>query len=216
MYKGLLFDLDGVIVDTAKYHYLAWKNLAESLGVEFTLEDNEKLKGVSRIQSFQIILEIGKIEMPIEEQQIYCVKKNNEYLKYIEKLTIDECLPGVKSFIENAKENGFKIGLGSASKNAKLILDKLELTELFDVIVDGTMVEKAKPDPEVFKMGAELLGLTARECIVFEDAFAGVEAAHSAGMVAVGIGSEENLGKAELCIEGFEDKTIEKIIEIAL
>ena len=199
MYKGLIFDLDGVLVDTAKFHYLAWRDLAEELGIVFTLADNERLKGVSRIRSFQIILEIGNLEMPLFEQEIYCTKKNAKYVSYIEQLTEADCLPGAYDFLMKAKKMGYKLALGSASKNARFILDKLGLTNFFDAIVDGTTVQKAKPDPEVFVTGAALMGLNARDCVVFEDAIAGIEAAKGAGMLAVGIGNPELLTGADLC-----------------
>lgn len=209
--KGLLFDLDGVIVDTAKYHFLAWKDLAEELGIEFTLEDNERLKGVSRVRSFQIILEIGNVTMPEDEQERYCTKKNDQYVQYIGALTKDDILPGVYEFLLDVKEKGYKIGLGSASKNAKFILERLELVDLFDVLVDGTKVSKAKPDPEVFTNGADGLDLSYEECIVFEDAVAGIEAAHNAGMKAVGVGSKALLPEADMNIDSFSGLTIEII-----
>lgn len=203
MKKGLLFDLDGVLVDTAKYHFLAWKELASELNIEFTKKDNERLKGVSRQESFKIILEIGNKEMSEAEQEIYCTKKNKVYLEFIKSLTPKDCLPGVFDFISEAKEKGYKIGLGSASKNARFILDSIELTPFFDTIVDGTHVSKAKPDPEVFIKGAERLDINQLDCIVFEDAVAGIEAAHSAGMKAIGVGSKELLPKADLNIIDF-------------
>lgn len=211
--KGLLFDLDGVIVDTAKYHYLAWKKLSDELGVNFTIKDNERLKGVSRMRSFEIILEIGGITMAEEEKEKNCTRKNDVYLDYIYQLRSDEVLPGVTKFLSECRESGYKIALGSASKNARLILEKLEIMELFDEIVDGTVVSKAKPDPEVFTKGAEVLGLTYDSCIVFEDAEAGIEAAHNAGMKAVGIGTFENLPMADMLLPGLENITIEAIIK---
>lgn len=213
MIKGLLFDLDGVIVDTAKYHYLAWKELAEELGIEFTKKDNELLKGVSRVRSFEIILELGGVTMSKEQQEFYCTKKNNVYLEYIKKMEADEILPGVSKFLTEARKKGYKIALGSASKNAPLILDNLGLTAMFDVLIDGTKVSKAKPDPEVFALGAKELGLANDECIVFEDAAAGIEAAHNAGMLGVGIGTPENLPEADMHMPGFENVTIESILE---
>lgn len=211
MHKGLLFDLDGVIVDTAKYHYLAWKELAHELQIEFTHEDNERLKGVSRNRSFEIILEIGGLSMPVEDQEEYCSRKNAVYLEYIDKLTKDEILPGVVDFLLDAKSKGYKIALGSASKNSVFILERLEIIGLFDAIVDGTKVSKAKPDPEVFTKGAEELGLAFMDCIVFEDATAGVEAAHLAGMKVVGIGTVELLPQADFHMKGFEGIRIEDI-----
>ncbi|HWT74821.1 MAG TPA: beta-phosphoglucomutase [Mobilitalea sp.] len=211
--KGLLFDLDGVIVDTAKYHYLAWKRLADELGINFTVKDNERLKGVSRMRSFDIIMEIGGLTMTEEEKIRNCTKKNNIYLDFIYQLKSDEILPGVKKFLTDARTKGYKLALGSASKNSRLILEKLEIMDLFDEIVDGTVVSKAKPDPEVFTKGAELLKLPYDSCIVFEDAAAGIEAAHNAGMLAVGIGTAQNLPEADMILPGFNDITMEKIIK---
>lgn len=211
MHKGLLFDLDGVIVDTAKYHYLAWKDLADKLGIEFTKQDNERLKGVSRMRSFEIILEIGNRKMTEEEKEHYCTLKNDHYLEYIMKLEKDEILPGVKEFLDSAREKGYKIALGSASKNSMIILERLGLLGSFDEIIDGTKVSSAKPDPEVFVKGAQSLGLDVSDCIVFEDAAAGVEAAHRGGMKAVGIGDIENLLEADTIIPGFAGITIEEI-----
>lgn len=213
MHKGLLFDLDGVIVDTAKYHFIAWKEIAEELGIDFTLTDNERLKGVSRNQSFEIILEIGGITMPNEQKEVYCTQKNDRYLEYILKMTEDEILPGVKAFLLDVKQKGYKIALGSASKNAAIILQGLGLTSLFDEIIDGTKVSKAKPDPEVFVKGAQKLGLLCEECIVFEDAVAGIEAAHAGGMKVVGVGSKALLPKADINIMTFEGLRIEEIEE---
>ena len=213
MHKGLLFDLDGVIVDTAKYHYLAWKEIASDLGIDFTEQDNERLKGVSRMHSFEIVLEVGGKTMSQEEKEQYCEKKNEVYLTYIRKLEESEILPGVREFLEDVKRKGYKIALGSASKNSRLILDRLHLTEIFDEIIDGTKTSKAKPDPEVFVLGAKALGFACEECIVFEDAAAGIEAAHAGGMQTVGIGSKERLPEADFNIPGFADIQIEEIEE---
>ena len=202
---GFLFDLDGVIVDTAKYHYLAWKDLAEELSIPFTQEDNERLKGVSRVRSFEIILELGNRTMSEEEKNSYCTKKNDVYLSYIDRLRSDEVLPGAGEFLAAARAAGIPIALGSASKNAPRILDKLELTDLFDAIIDGTVVSRAKPDPEVFLKGAEAVGLPAECCVVFEDSVAGIEAAHRGGMKAVGVGRKEDLPEADAWITGFTD-----------
>lgn len=201
---GFLFDLDGVIVDTAKYHFLAWKDLAEELGISFTPKDNERLKGVSRMASFEVILEIGNRQMSQEEKEAYCTRKNSVYLNYIDKLRTDEVLPGARQFLEAAREAGIPIALGSASKNSRRILEKLELTELFDAIIDGTVVSAAKPDPEVFTKGAEALGLPYESCIVFEDSFSGVEAAHRGNMKAIGVGRREDLPEADAWITGFD------------
>lgn len=213
-YKGLLFDLDGVIVDTAKYHYLAWKALADELSIPFTLVDNERLKGVSRLASFEIILEIGNRMMTNEEKEANCTKKNDLYVRYINKLEKNGILPGVGDFLVDARRKGYKIALGSASKNSKLILDRLGIAALFDAIIDGTKVSKAKPDPEVFVKGAEALGLETGDCIVFEDAIAGLEAAHNCGMKSIGIGSKEILVKADAVLPGFAGITIDDVIAL--
>lgn len=214
MVKGLLFDLDGVIVDTAKYHYLAWKEIADELEIPFTLQDNERLKGVSRGRSFEIILEIGNREMEKEEQERYCTKKNEIYLTYIKKLREDEILPGVREFLEDARRKGYRIALGSASRNSRTILDGLGITDAFDAIIDGTKVSKAKPDPEVFVKGAEELGLLPEECIVFEDSAAGIQAAHRGGMKAVGIGTPELLPEADITYPGVGMCTVEELAEM--
>ena len=216
MHRGLLFDLDGVIVDTAKYHYIAWKELADELGISFTKEDNERLKGVSRIRSFEIILEIGNRKMDEEEKKRYCIQKNDIYLKYIRKMHEEEILPGVREFLKSAREKGYKVALGSASKNAELILSRLNLEKYFDEIIDGTKVSRAKPDPEVFVKGAQALGLKPEECIVFEDAVEGIRAAHAGSMKAVGIGTKEALPEADYHMQGFVEVSIEEIEEALL
>ena len=210
-HKALLFDLDGVLTDTAKYHYLAWQQLARELGIRFTLQDNERLKGVSRMHSFEIILEIGGLQMTQAEKEACCEKKNNIYRQYILQITKDETLPGAAQFLQDCRKEGYLIGLGSASKNTQTILDRLEITSFFDVIVDGTMVSKAKPDPEVYLRGAARLGVFPGNCIVFEDAQAGIEAAHAAGMQAVGIGSGPQLSEADLQMAGFQNASVADI-----
>jgi beta-phosphoglucomutase len=201
--KACIFDLDGVIVDTAKYHYLAWRALATELGFEFTQEHNERLKGVSRIRSLEIMLEVGNVTLSEEEKFKVADKKNAIYVSYIEKMTPDEILPGVLNFLNIIRSKGIKTALGSASKNTPLILERTNLKKMFDVVVDGNMVSKAKPDPEVFLKGAELLLVDSAKCCVFEDAFAGVEAAHRAGMHCVGIGNQDVLSEADIIIPGF-------------
>ncbi|WP_321515609.1 beta-phosphoglucomutase [Marinifilum fragile] len=201
--SACIFDLDGVVVDTAKYHYIAWKSLANELGFDFTEEDNERLKGVSRMRSLDILLEIGGVELDEKTKLELADKKNKNYVEYILKMTPDEILPGVKDFFNELKAKEIKIALGSASKNAMTILNQLELTDYFDAVVDGTHVSNAKPDPEVFLKGAELLGVSPSECVVFEDAEAGVEAAINGNMKCVGIGSPDVLGKANIVVPGF-------------
>jgi beta-phosphoglucomutase len=209
--KACLFDLDGVIVDTAKYHYLAWKRLAEELGFEFTKEQNERLKGVSRMKSLDILLEIGGLSFDDKTKEKLAEKKNNWYVEYISKMDSSEILPGVISFLNSLKENNIKIALGSVSKNSKLILEKTGITHYFDAIIDGTKITHAKPNPEVFLKGAQELNIDPKYCVVFEDAQAGIEAAINAGMHSIGVGSPEILNKADLVIPSFEDMTIEKL-----
>lgn len=211
MIEACLFDLDGVVVDTAKYHFIAWKALAEELGFEFTLEDNERLKGVSRMQSLEILLEIGNLLVSENEKLAMAEKKNALYVSYIEKMTPDETLPGVEKFLQELREAGIKIALGSASKNAPMILERIQLTGMFDAIVDGNSITEAKPNPEVFLKGAEKLGVLPENCVVFEDAIAGIEAAQHANMYSVGIGDPETLGFADLVIPGFDGFTLEKL-----
>ena len=173
--------------------------------IEFTEKDNERLKGVSRMTSLDILLEIGNVSLSQEEKLALAEQKNVEYLEYIYKMGPEEILPGVKDFILDLRAKDIKIALGSASKNAKLILERLEITSLFDALVDGTMVSNAKPDPQVFTLGAEHLEVANEECIVFEDAVAGLQAAHNANMKCVGVGDAETLSEADWNIEGFEN-----------
>jgi len=211
--KACIFDLDGVIVDTARYHFIAWKALAEELGFVFTEEDNERLKGVSRMQSLEILLEIGKLQFTREEKLAMAEKKNALYVSYIEKMTPGEILPGVKEFLEEIRGKGIGVALGSASKNSPMILEQIGLAQLFDVVVDGNSITEAKPNPEVFLRGAERLGVLPSKCVVFEDAIAGVEAARNAGMHCVGIGEPQTLGMADLVIPGFEGYHFEKLLQ---
>ncbi|OOC59119.1 beta-phosphoglucomutase [Paenibacillus ihbetae] len=207
-----LFDLDGVLVDTAKYHYIAWKRLAGELGFEFTEQDNERLKGVSRMASLDILLEIGGLSPDEETKQDLAAKKNAWYVEYISSMDASEILPGALEFIQSLKERGIKVALGSASKNAMLILNNTGLTPYFDAIIDGTKTQQAKPDPEVFTLGARELGVPPESCVVFEDAEAGVEAAIRAGMRCVGIGSPETLGRANLVISSLEGFTVDRLL----
>lgn len=177
--KAALFDLDGVIVDTAKYHYLAWKRLASELGFVFTEKDNERLKGVSRMRSLEILLEVGGLLGKFSEEEMaeMAARKNEWYVSYISKMDESEILDGTVECLKGFRALGVKTALGSASKNAMLILGNLKLTPYFDAIIDGTKVSKAKPDPEVFLLGAKEVGVDPKDCVVFEDAQAGIEAA---------------------------------------
>jgi len=209
--KACIFDLDGVIVDTAKYHYLAWKRLADDLGINFTEKDNERLKGVSRMASLEIILEIGNM-VPDEAEKVELTSlKNSWYVNYINKMTPEEILPGSLKFIMELKKANISVAIGSASRNTTLILERVKIKNLFDAVADGNNVHKAKPDPEVFLTAAGMLGIAPENCVVFEDAEAGVKAALNAGMRCVGIGSAEILSKAHLVIRGLYEMNIEKL-----
>lgn len=201
---AFIFDLDGVIVDTAKYHYLAWRNLANALGFDFTEAQNELLKGVSRIQSLEILLSIGKVNLSEEKKQTLLLQKNKEYLEYVNKMTSEEILPGVNDLLNFLEINDIKYALGSASKNAPLILEKVGLLNRFTAIVDGNDVSEAKPDPEVFLIGAKKLGIKPENCVVVEDAIAGVQAANAAKMISIGIGDANVLNEADYV---FKDMT---------
>ena len=210
--KACLFDLDGVVVNTAKYHYLAWKKIATDLGFEFSELDNERLKGISRTESLDLLLEIGNLKLDPETKNELAEIKNNFYVSSIQKMNSDEILPGVIRFLNELHDGGILIALGSASKNAMTILNKINILQLFDVIIDGNKVSKAKPDPEVFIKGAAELGVEPQYCLVFEDAQAGIEAARNGGMNTIGVGEPENLKNADFVIPGFETITLDQLI----
>lgn len=209
---GYLFDLDGVLTDTAKYHYLAWKETAEELGIPFTLADNENLKGISRQESLEWILKHGGLTLPEAEKHRLMEAKNARYLQLIEGLTQADLLPGLPDYLIRLRALGKKVVLGSSSKNARAILERLGILELFDVVIDGTLVRHAKPDPEVFLLGAFRSGLPPEECLVFEDAEAGIAAAKAAGMLAVGVGVGSELKRADLIITGFNTEEALQLI----
>jgi beta-phosphoglucomutase len=201
--KAFIFDLDGVIVDTAKYHFLAWQKIASNLGIEFTPEHNEELKGVSRVRSLDIILKLGNIEASEENKNKWLTQKNEDYLSYIENMDESEILPGVVNILEFIKEKKQLIALGSASKNARPILEKVKILQMFDAIVDGNDVTNAKPDPEVFLRAAKLLNATNENSMVFEDSVAGIQAANIANMTSIGIGDEKILHEAKYNFKDF-------------
>ncbi|MGB5188663.1 beta-phosphoglucomutase [Robiginitalea sp.] len=203
--KGFIFDLDGVIVDTAKYHYLAWKQLADQLGIPFTIQDNEKFKGVSRKRCLELLLEMGDIQVSEAQFESWLEEKNADYLKYIETMDASEILPDVSKVLNYLKDRNVPMALGSASKNAVPILKKVGLSEYFSTVVDGTQVVKAKPDPEVFLIAASRLDLLPGECVVIEDAQAGIAAANTAGMYSVGIGEAEVLYEADAVFMDFTE-----------
>lgn len=194
--KGCIFDLDGVIVDTAHYHFLAWKRLANELGYDLTAEENEKLKGVSRMQSLEIVLDLAGVTLSQDQKVILANKKNSWFVEYVERMTPDEIFPGVLDLIHELKSENIRVGLASSSKNAKTVIRLLHIHDEFEAIVDGAMITHTKPDPEIFLKAAQQLQLEPRACVVIEDAEAGVEAALSAGMKCIGVGSPAVLGKA--------------------
>lgn len=195
--KGAIFDLDGVLVDTARYHYIAWKQLAAELGFEFTEADNEQLKGVSRMKSLEILLSVGNIQADEEQKLKWADEKNRRYVKLLDQLNVGSLLNGAEAYLRQLQDKGILIALGSASKNAPLILEKTGITCYFDAIVDGNCVSKAKPDPEVFLKAAQMLKLAPEECTVFEDAQAGIEAARKGGFHVVAVDKHHVLTGAD-------------------
>jgi len=204
MIKGCIFDLDGVIVDTAKFHYKSWRNIALELGGDLSEEENEKLKGVSRMGSLEFILDLNNISITAEEKVELAAKKNDRYLELIQDIDQSEMLPGVLDFIKLLHKENYKIGLGSASRNAITIIKKLNVDHYFEAQVDGNMVTKSKPDPEVFLKGASGLNLNPTDCVVFEDSIKGISAANQAGFISVGVGNETTLSSADYVIQGFQ------------
>jgi beta-phosphoglucomutase len=230
--KGLIFDLDGVIVDTAIYHFQAWRRMANDLGFDISEEFDEKLKGVSRMESLEIILKHGGIEVSEERKLELAKQKNEDYLELVGDMTPNAILKGIPEFFQQIKEfndkclmfNGkyssfstkhstLKIALGSVSKNAKMILEKIDLLKEFDVIIDGTKISKGKPDPEVFLKGAAELGFLPEECIVFEDAVAGVKAGKNAGMKVVGLGKPDILTEADVVFPSLQGVKLEELLQ---
>jgi beta-phosphoglucomutase len=205
MVKACIFDLDGVIVDSAKYHFLAWKEMAQSLEIDFTEEHNEQLKGVGRMESLEYILGLKALNLSQIEKEKLAFVKNENYKKFIAQIDASEILVGVVRFLDELKKHNIKIALGSSSKNARAILKYTELMAYFDVIIDGTDINKSKPDPEVFVKGSESLHIDPQDIVVFEDAIKGIEAAKAGGFMSVGVGDPSQLSAADLVIEGFEN-----------
>lgn len=200
MIKACIFDLDGVIVDTARYHFLAWKELAGELDFELTEQHNEKLKGVSRMRSLEIILELAGLSLSDAEKEKLAERKNSIFVSYIRRITPAEVFPGVRALVRQLREMGIKCAMASSSKNAKTVLRLLQLEDAFDAVVDGTMISHTKPHPEIFLLAASQLGVNPADCLVFEDAEAGVEAALAVGMKCVGVGSPDILKRADKVI----------------
>jgi beta-phosphoglucomutase len=200
--QAALFDLDGVIVDTAKFHYLAWRELANGLGFDLSEAQNEQLKGISRMESLDIILGFGGVALEPAEKVRLATIKNARYVELIKEIDASEILRGAKEYLLALRARGVKIALGSASKNAEVILQNLGVRNLFDVVIDGNKISKSKPDPEVFLLGAKGVGVAPAACVVYEDAAAGIQAAKAGGMYAVGIGHAENLPGADVVVPG--------------
>lgn len=211
--KACLFDMDGVIVDSAVHHFVAWRKLADELSIPFAEEDNHALKGLSRVDSLDHILRMGHLELDEKTKLKLMDQKNAWYLDLIQGMTAKDILPGAKELIEQLVAGGIRVGLGSSSRNAQLILDNVGLTPLFDAIVDGNHITLSKPDPEVFLKGAAALDVSPSETIVFEDAASGIQAAKAGGFFAVGIGSKSQLSSADVVIPDLSGLTLDRLID---
>ena len=213
--KAFIFDLDGVITDTAELHYLAWKKLAEELGITFDREFNEQLKGISRMDSLERILALNPSlkDMPQEEKEKLAYQKNDHYKELIKTINHEDVLPGIEELFTNLKENQIKIAIGSASKNAPMVLKQLGLTHYIDYIVDAAKVTKGKPDPETFTTAADYLNIPYEECVGLEDAAAGIQAINQAGMFSVGIGDKESLSAADYLVSDTTQLDLEEILK---
>jgi beta-phosphoglucomutase len=210
MIRAFIFDLDGVLTDTSEFHYLAWKRLADEEGIPFTREDNEALRGVSRHESLRLLLK-GRT-LPLEQFEAWAERKNRYYLELIKQITSRNLLPGALEFLQALQKAGLKRAIASSSKNARLVVERLNLLPWVDVLVDGTMVDRSKPAPDLFLKAAELLGEPPNACVVVEDAEAGIEAARAAGMRVIGIGPNERVGKADLVLPGLNALGLDEIL----
>lgn len=210
--KGCIFNLDGVVVDTAKYHYTAWRRLANQLGFDFSPEQHETLRGLSRMASLEKILEWGDIYMTEAEKLHWSDVKNNWYVELISNLKPGDVLPGALLFLRQVRESGLKIALSSASRSARQVLRSTHLEPYFDVVIDGYNIRKVKPDPESFLLAAQALDLLPSACLVFEDSALGVRAAATGGFMVVGVGQPEYLPDAHLVIPGFENLTLNDLL----
>ena len=211
MPDAFIFDLDGVLTDTAEFHYRAWKQLAEEEGVPFTREDNEQLRGVSRRQSLLLLLK-GRV-LPEDQMEAWMTRKNDYYRAYLSEITPGDLLPGVGAFLRDARQRGLKLGLASASKNAKDVIEKLGISDLMDAIGDGYSVSNPKPAPDLFVWVAGRLGIPPAQAVIFEDAEAGIEAALAAGMYAVGLGPANRVGKAHLVLPSLDGATVDAVLK---
>lgn len=215
-YEAVIFDLDGVITDTAEYHYLAWRKLAEELGVNFDREFNETLKGVSRMESLERILKHGNREhdFSLEEKEVFAVKKNAHYVSLIKDITPADLLPGIKEVLCQLNQSGYKIAMASASKNAFRVTESLGIQNYFEHIVDASKVKYSKPHPEVFLKAAEAIGVIPEKCIGVEDAQAGITAINEANMFSIAIGSDPGLNHAKVVLNSTKELTLELITNL--
>lgn len=211
--EACLFDLDGVIVDTAKYHFTAWQRLAEELGVAFDHSDNDQLKGVSRVDSLEYILRKGDLDLDNDTKVRLMDRKNAWYLEQVDGMAPDELFPGIVAFLDELRAAGVGVALGSSSRNARLILERCGITDRFDAVVDGNSITFSKPDPEVFLKGAAALKAAPANTVVFEDALSGVDAALNGGFRVVGVGAEGTLPKSDFMLQGFDGFTMDKLVE---
>ena len=212
--RAFIFDLDGVITETSEYHYMAWKTVCKKIGYDLTRKKNEELKGVNRSKCLDMIMEWAKIRLSEKEIESLLEAKNNIYKDYIKDLNENDVCEGVLNFINDAIKNNIKIALYSASRNAKRILCQLKIIDLFTVIIDGNNVSNAKPDPEGFKIAADLTKTNTKDCVVFEDSISGIEGANKLNMYTVGIGSRDVLKNADVVYKGFKNLKIKDIINV--
>ena len=203
--KAFIFDLDGVLVFTDRYHYEAWKKLADRLGIYFDETINNRLRGVSRMESLEIILERSDVSYSDKEKEAFAAEKNETYRELLSHMRPEDVSEDVRDTLRRLRERGHRMAIGSSSKNTKYILERVGLTDMFDAISDGTNITHSKPDPEVFLKAAEYLGERADNCIVVEDAYSGIDAAKAAGMTAVGIGDAAFYDRADVTITALCD-----------
>jgi beta-phosphoglucomutase len=208
--RAVIFDLDGVLTDTAEYHYRGWQRLADEEGIPFDRAKNEALRGVSRNESLLLLLD-GR-EVSDEAFAEMAARKNGYYLEYLQDMSPADLLPGAVALVEDAKARGWKVAIGSSSKNAGFVLDALGITEMFDAVADGHSVERAKPEPDLFLEAAAKLGVPPESCVVVEDAESGVDAAIAAGMIAVGVGPQERVGHAPHYFATVEDIDLDQVL----
>lgn len=217
MIKGFIFDLDGVLTDTAEYHYLAWKKLADRLGIQLDREMNEQLKGISRMDSLDRILAIGNQmdRYTLEEKEKLADEKNEDYKELILEVTPNDLLPGIANLLADLRAKDIRLALASASKNGPVIMERLGIADMFDTVVDPATLAKGKPDPEIFIKGAQQLNLKPIECVGVEDAQAGIESINAAGIFSVGVGTKEMMKEADYAVTSTQELKLEEILKRA-